>query len=286
MMGDKTAARALAAEAQRARRCPAPRSRSTDRGEALKVAKEIGFPLIIKAASAAAGAACAWCTRPASSTRCSTRRRAKPAARSAIRAVFLEKYIPRAKHIEVQILGDQHGNVVHLHERDCSVQRRHQKVVEIAPSVGSRRSRAPGALRRGRAHRAARSATTTPARSSSSTTSTRNEWFFIEMNPRIQVEHTVTEVVTGIDLVRAQILIAQGHALHGPKSACRAQDDVPRNGYAMQCRVTTEDPENNFMPDYGKILDLSLRGRLRHPARRRHGLRRRGRSRRSTTRCW
>ncbi len=125
-------------------------------------------------------------------------------------AVFLEKYIPRAKHIEVQILGDQHGNVLHLHERDCSVQRRHQKVVEIAPSVGLDDQRAPRACAtRPRASRR-RSATTTPARSSSSTISIRNEWFFIEMNPRIQVEHTVTEVITGIDLVRAQILIAQG----------------------------------------------------------------------------
>ena len=103
-----------------------------------------------------------------------------------------------------------------------------------------------------------------------------HEWFFIEMNPRIQVEHTVTEVITGLDLVRAQILIAQGHALHGPEVGMPPQDDIPRNGYAIQCRITTEDPENKFMPDYGKILTYRSPRRFRHPARWRHGLQRRG----------
>ena len=124
-------------------------------------------------------------------------------------AVFLERYIPHAKHIEVQILGDRHGNVVHLHERDCSVQRRHQKVIEIAPSVDL--AEATARLCEAAVKLAKESATTTPARSSFCRCDT-NEWFFIEMNPRIQVEHTVTEVITGIDLVRSQILIAARQA--------------------------------------------------------------------------
>ena len=168
-------------------------------------------------------------------------------------AVFLEKYIPRAKHIEVQILGDQHGNVLHLHERDCSVQRRHQKVIEVAPSYGL-----PDNVIRELCDAAARMAREIRYDNAGTIEFLydldRHEWFFIEMNPRIQVEHTVTEVITGIDLVRAQILIAQGHSLHSREVGMPAQADIPRNGYAIQCRITTEDPENKFMPDYGKLL--------------------------------
>ena len=163
--------------------------------------------------------------------------------------MFLERYIPRAKHIEVQILGDQHGRVVHLHERDCSVQRRHQKVIEIAPSVDldkPRRARSCARRRCGMCQEInydnAGHGGIPP------TTSTRNEWFFIEMNPRIQVEHTVTEVITGLDLVRSQILIADGKPMHGPEVGMPEQEDMPRNGYAVQCRITTEDPENKFSP--------------------------------------
>jgi pyruvate carboxylase len=168
-------------------------------------------------------------------------------------AVFLEKYIPRAKHIEVQILGDQHGNVIHLHERDCSVQRRHQKVVEVAPAFGL-----PEKVVRELCDAAARLAREIRYDNAGTVEFLydldRHEWFFIEMNPRIQVEHTVTEVITGLDLVRAQILIAQGHALHSPEVGMPYQTEVPRNGYAIQCRITTEDPENKFIPDYGRIL--------------------------------
>src|SRR5207247_2522890 len=125
-------------------------------------------------------------------------------------AVFLEKYIPHAKHIEVQVLGDHHGNVLHLHERDCSVQRRHQKVVEIAPSVGLDEK-----VRHDLCESAARMAKEVGYDNAGTIEFLydldRNDWFFIEMNPRIQVEHTVTEVITGIDLVRSQILVAQGY---------------------------------------------------------------------------
>jgi pyruvate carboxylase len=176
-------------------------------------------------------------------------------------AVFLEKYIPRAKHIEVQILGDHHGNVIHLHERDCSVQRRHQKVVEIAPSVGL-----PDKVRVELCEAAARIAREIRYDNAGTIEFLydldRHEWFFIEMNPRIQVEHTVTEEITGIDLVQAQIRIAQGAALHGPELNLPIQQEIPRSGFAIQCRVTTEDPENKFTPNYGKIVTYRSAGGL------------------------
>ena len=167
-------------------------------------------------------------------------------------AVFLERYIRQPRHLEVQILGDRQGNVLHLYERDCSVQRRHQKVVEVAPAVGL-----DPAIRRGicdAAVRIVRAAGYYNAGTVEFLLDTEtNEWFFIEVNPRIQVEHTVTEMVTGVDLVRCQILIAQGHGLHDPEVGLPPQDQMPLHGYALQCRVTTEDPQNNFVPDYGKI---------------------------------
>src|SRR6185369_3952245 len=150
-------------------------------------------------------------------------------------------------------MGDRFGNVLHLHERDCSVQRRHQKVVEIAPSYGL-----DDKVRQELCDAAVKIASEIHYDNAGTVEFLldldTNDWFFIEMNPRIQVEHTVTEVITGIDLVRAQILIAQGHSLHSPEVGMPRQDAVPRNGYAIQCRITTEDPENKFIPDYGRIL--------------------------------
>ncbi len=178
---------------------------------------------------------------------------AKPGAPLAIPRSSSSATFRRAKHIEVQVLGDNHGNVIHLHERDCSVQRRHQKVIEIAPSVDLK----PGVVRE-LCDAAARMAREIGYNNAGTVEFLfdldRNEWFFIEMNPRIQVEHTVTEVITGIDLVRSQILIANGAALDGPELALPPQDAIPRNGYAVQARITTEDPDNKFMPSYGKIL--------------------------------
>ncbi len=172
LMGDKMAARALRAEARRSRRCRAPRSRSTDRDEALQDrARRLAFRSSSRRRSAAAAAACAWCTRPAISATLLDEAQGEAGRAFGNPAVFLEKYIPRAKHIEVQILGDQHGNVLHLHERDCSVQRRHQKVVEIAPSVGLPENVRRASCATPRRGSRARSATTTRARSSSSTIS-------------------------------------------------------------------------------------------------------------------
>ncbi len=252
MMGDKTAARALA---QRIGipTLPGTRDPITDREAALQTARAIGFPLIIKAAFGGGGRGMRVVPKPENLAPLLEEAQAEAGRAFGNPAVFLEKYIPRAKHIEVQILGDRHGNVIHLHERDCSVQRRHQKVVEVAPSFGL-----PETVVRELCAAAARLGLEIGYDNAGTVEFLydldRHEWFFIEMNPRIQVEHTVTEVITGLDLVRAQILIAQGHALHSPEVGMPAQDEIPRNGYAIQCRITTEDPGNKFIPDYGRIL--------------------------------
>ena len=167
-------------------------------------------------------------------------------------SVFMERYVAKARHIEVQILADSHGSVVHLWERDCSVQRRHQKVVELAPAPNL-----PDDLRDQICQAAIRVAQTTGYVNAGTVEflvdSDTGEWFFIEVNPRIQVEHTVTEVVTGIDLVRSQILVAQGCRLHEAPLSIPPQSEIPRRGTALQCRITTEDPANEFSPDYGRL---------------------------------
>jgi pyruvate carboxylase len=252
MMGDKTAARALAQRIG-VPTLPGTENPITDRDEALKTAKAIGFPLIIKAAFGGGGRGMRVVHKAGDLANLLDEAQGEAGRAFGNPAVFLEKYIPRAKHIEVQVLGDQHGNVIHLHERDCSIQRRHQKVIEVAPSFGL-----PDNIVRELCEAAARLAREIRYDNAGTVEFLydldRHEWFFIEMNPRIQVEHTVTEVITGLDLVRAQILIAQGYPLHSPEVGMPAQDAVPRNGYAIQCRITTEDPENKFIPDYGRIL--------------------------------
>ncbi|MBI3878578.1 MAG: pyruvate carboxylase, partial [Verrucomicrobia bacterium] len=252
MMGDKTAARALAQKIK-VPVLPGTEEPVADRAAALKLAKEIGFPLIIKAAFGGGGRGMRVVKKEGDLATLLDEAQTEADRAFGNPAVFLEKYIPRAKHIEVQILGDKHGNVIHLHERDCSVQRRHQKVVEVAPSYGLPESiikeLCDAAARIAREIRYDNAGTIEFLYDLES-----HQWFFIEMNPRIQVEHTVTEVITGLDLVRAQILIAQGHALHSKEVGMPPQDQIARNGYALQCRVTTEDPENKFTPDYGKLL--------------------------------
>ena len=258
LMGDKTAARALAQKVN-VPTLPGTENPIEDRNEALKVAKEIGFPLIIKAAFGGGGRGMRVVTKAADLADLLDEARNEAGRAFGNPAVFLEKYIPRAKHIEVQILGDRHGNVLHLHERDCSVQRRHQKVVEIAPSVALE-----SRVRRELCEAAVKIATAINYDNAGTVEFLldldTNDWFFIEMNPRIQVEHTVTEVITGIDLVRAQVLVSQGHSLFGPELDLPAQADIPRNGYAVQARITTEDPENKFTPDYGRILTYRSAG--------------------------
>ncbi|HAB18307.1 MAG TPA: pyruvate carboxylase [Verrucomicrobiota bacterium] len=252
MMGDKTAARAVA-DRLGVPTLPATKEPVSERAASLKAAKAIGFPLIIKAAFGGGGRGMRVVRKESELATLLDEAQGEAGRAFGNPAVFLEKYIPRAKHIEVQILGDQHGNVVHLHERDCSVQRRHQKVIEVAPSYGL-----PENIIRELCDAATRIARDIRYNNAGTIEFLydldNHQWFFIEMNPRIQVEHTVTEVITGLDLVRAQILIAQGHSLHSREVGMPAQNQIPRNGYAIQCRVTTEDPENKFTPDYGKLL--------------------------------
>lgn len=258
MMGDKTAARALAQKVG-VPTLPGTEEPIEDRSTALKVAKEIGFPLIIKAAFGGGGRGMRVVTKAGDLADLLDEAQGEAGRAFGNPAVFLERYIPRAKHIEVQILGDKHGNVVHLHERDCSVQRRHQKVIEIAPSVEldeTVRTELCAAAVKLCKEISYDNAGTVEFLYDQDT----KEWFFIEMNPRIQVEHTVTEVITGVDLVRSQILIADGKRMHSDEVGVPAQADIPRNGYAVQCRITTEDPESKFQPDYGRILTYRSAG--------------------------
>ena len=252
LMGDKVAARALT-QKLKVPTLPGTEDPVSDRGEALKVAAQIGFPLIIKAAFGGGGRGMRVVHKAGDLDALLDEAQGEAERAFGNAAVFLEKYIPRAKHIEVQILGDRHGEVLHLHERDCSVQRRHQKVVEIAPSVyldeRVRHELCDASVRIAKEIGYDNAGTIEFLYDLDT-----KDWFFIEMNPRIQVEHTVTEQITGIDLVRSQILIAQGAKLHGAELALPQQADIPRMGYAVQCRVTTEDPENKFTPNYGKIL--------------------------------
>ncbi|MEO5915627.1 MAG: pyruvate carboxylase [Luteolibacter sp.] len=252
-MGDKTAARALA-HSFKVPTLPGTEEPITDPDQALTAAHEIGFPLIIKAAFGGGGRGMRVVEKPSQLAGLLAEAQNEALNAFGNAAVFLERYISRAKHIEVQILGDQHGNVVHLHERDCSVQRRYQKVVEVAPAVNldpkvrKELCDAAVALAKGIGYDNAGTVEFLYDMD-------KNDWFFIEMNPRIQVEHTVTECVTGIDLVRSQILVSAGHTLFGKEIALPPQDQIPCNGFAIQCRVTTEDPEKNFSPDYGRILN-------------------------------
>ena len=252
-MGDKTAARQMAINAN-VPVLPGTEDAIDSKEEALETAKEIGFPLIIKAAHGGGGRGMRVVNEESELE--SKLEEAQSEALNAFGngAVFIERFIGRAKHIEVQILGDEHGNIVHLFERDCSVQRRHQKVVEVAPAIG-----VDPEIRKDLCDAAVRLAQSINYQNAGTVEflydMDAKDWFFIEMNPRIQVEHTVTECVTGIDIVRSQILIAKGFALDSEEVNIQGQESIKANGAAIQCRITTEDPANGFAPDYGKIVN-------------------------------
>ncbi|MGE3509949.1 MAG: pyruvate carboxylase, partial [Vicinamibacterales bacterium] len=258
MFGDKTAAKKLA-QAAGVSTVPGSANALDDPEEIAQEAARIGFPLMIKASFGGGGRGMRVVRTPDE-----LRLRLEEAQREAASAfgrpeVFLERYVARAKHIEVQILGDGGGDLVHLWERDCSVQRRHQKVVEVAPGINLSR-----ALRERICDAAVRLCRSVKYRSAGTVEflldTEMGEFFFIEVNPRIQVEHTVTEVVTGVDLVRSQILIAQGCRLHETPLSIPAQAEIECRGVAMQCRVTTEDPDRHFIPDYGRITTYRSAG--------------------------
>jgi len=256
--GDKTSAKKLA-HAAGVPTVPGTEDAIADPDQVEAAAAAIGFPLMIKASYGGGGRGMRVVQNAEELPGKLAEAQREAGAAFGRPEVFLERYIARAKHIEVQILGDAHGNLVHLWERDCSVQRRHQKVVEIAPSINL-----PEDLRTRICDAAATLCRSVGYRSAGTVEFLldvdRNEFFFIEVNPRIQVEHTVTEVVTGIDLVRSQILVADGHRLHEAPLNIPTQDNVEHRGVAMQCRVTTEDPERNFTPDYGRITTYRSAG--------------------------
>lgn len=219
--------------------------------EVIAFGEKYGYPLMIKAALGGGGRGMRLVQTKEELA--SAFERAKSEAKAAFGSdeVYVEKAIIKPKHIEVQILGDVTGNIVHLYERDCSIQRRHQKVVEIAPSNSISNEL------RNRICEAAVQLMKNVQYINAGTVEflvSGNDFYFIEVNPRIQVEHTITEMITGIDIVRAQIKIAEGHAMHSEEIGIPAQDQIPLFGYAIQSRVTTEDPANDFMPDTGKLM--------------------------------
>lgn len=220
--------------------------------EVLLFGKEHGYPFIIKAASGGGGRGMRIVRSRDEAEEAFGRARSEAKQSFGNAAVYLEKYIENPKHIEVQILADKAGNVVHLFERDCSVQRRYQKVVEVAPSVSlsdELRMEICEAAVQIMKHVQYLNAGTVEF-----LVTEDKEFFFIEVNPRVQVEHTITEMVTGIDIVQTQIFIASGYTLFEEPINLPQQDEIQLRGYAIQCRVTTEDPANNFMPDTGKLL--------------------------------
>ena len=213
-------------------------------------AKQHGFPIMIKAALGGGGRGMRLVTSEDELEEAYKRAKSEAKAAFGSDEVYVEKAIIQPKHIEVQILGDTHGNIVHLYERDCSIQRRHQKVVEIAPSISISEE-----LRQNICNAAVQLMKNVGYVNAGTVEFlvAGEEFYFIEVNPRIQVEHTITEMITGIDIVQTQMHIAMGKSLQDPEVNVPKQEDIPLFGYAIQSRVTTEDPQNNFMPDTGKI---------------------------------
>ncbi len=219
--------------------------------EAMAFADECGYPVMLKAAAGGGGRGMRIVQNRDELLPQFRSARSEAAKAFGIDDIFIEKYLENPKHIEVQILGDKYGNIVHLFERDCSIQRRHQKVIEFTPALcltdEQRQAICSDALK------IARAVDYRSAGTVEFLVDKNGQHYFIEMNPRIQVEHTVSEIVTGVDIVQSQILIAQGYPLDSQEIAIPNQDVIKVTGHAIQCRVTTEDPANNFMPDTGII---------------------------------
>ncbi len=250
-LGDKVAARKIAQQAK----VPVL-SGSSDPvqniPDAEALAKKLGYPVMVKASMGGGGRGMRPVMTPDQLAPAIEQAQREANNAFGVPDVFLEKLVRRAKHIEVQLIGDSHGGLVHLFERDCSVQRRHQKVVELAPAPSlaptTRKQILDAALAIGRAVKLNNAGTVEFLVDDDT-----GEFYFIEVNPRIQVEHTVTEVITGYDIVRTQILVAQGSHLADPEIGLGDQDGIRTYGAAIQCRVTTEDAANGFAPDYGRL---------------------------------
>ncbi len=250
-LGNKVAARNLAIEVG-VPVVPATEPLPDDMEAVKKMAADVGYPVMLKASWGGGGRGMRVIRSEADLAREVTEAKREAMAAFGKDEVYLEKLVENARHVESQILGDTHGNVVHLFERDCSIQRRNQKVVERAPAPylteAQRQELASYSLKIARATSYVGAGTVEYLMDADT-----GKFYFIEVNPRIQVEHTVTEQVTGIDIVKAQIHILDGHAIGTPESGVPAQENIRLNGHALQCRITTEDPEHNFIPDYGRI---------------------------------
>ncbi|MBX2815304.1 MAG: pyruvate carboxylase [Saprospiraceae bacterium] len=250
-LGDKVMAKELAIAAE----VPIIRDSEQDVTSveiALQEAAAIGYPVMVKAAAGGGGRGMRIVREESQLAKAFAEARGEAKTAFGNDTVFIEKYIDNPKHIEIQILGDHHGNIVHLFERDCSVQRRFQKVVEVAPNITlsaeTKQKLYDYAVKIGRQVQYNNAGTV------EFLVDAEENIYFIEVNPRIQVEHTITEEVTGIDLVRTQILVSMGYALDHPTIFIRDQADVKMHGHAIQCRVTTENPANGFKPDYGTLI--------------------------------
>ncbi|MFK7892669.1 MAG: pyruvate carboxylase, partial [Granulosicoccus sp.] len=250
-LGNKVAARNLAVEAG-VPVVPATEPLPEDIATIKQMAAEIGYPVMLKASWGGGGRGMRTIRSEDDLEKEASEARREARAAFGKDEIYLEKLVERARHVEAQILGDTHGNAVHLFERDCTVQRRNQKVVERAPAPyldDEKRKELSGY--------ALKIANTTSYVGAGTIEFLMDmdtgAFYFIEVNPRVQVEHTVTEEVTGIDIIKAQIHLIEGAEIGSPESGVPAQEDIKLNGHAMQCRITTEDPEQNFVPDYGRI---------------------------------
>jgi len=250
-LGDKNEARRLAREAE-VPVVPGSAGLIENEADALEFANEVGFPVLIKATAGGGGRGMRVAANELSLKSALQQASSEAEAAFGNGAVYLEKYIEHPRHVEVQVLADHHGNVIHLWERDCSVQRRHQKLIEESPAF-----RLPEETRTAMceaAVRMIRSSNYTNAATVEFIVDKEGKFYFIEVNARIQVEHPVTELVTGIDLIKSQIMIAAGEPL-----ACR-QEDVRHDGCAIECRINAEDPSKGFMPSAGTIKRMIVPG--------------------------
>jgi acetyl-CoA carboxylase biotin carboxylase subunit len=243
-LGDKVACKKTAKEAK-VPIFPGSEGAIDDEEEAVRVANKIGYPVIIKAAAGGGGRGMRVCRNEAT-----LRSSIKAAAQEALAAfgngaVFIEKFLEHARHVEVQVLGDKHGHAIHLYERDCSMQRRHQKVIEEAPGPNIDRKKRDAVCEA--AARLIKSANYHGAATVEFLMDDKQNFYMLEVNTRVQVEHPVTEMITGVDIVKATIRVAAGERL------AYRQSDITTRGHAMECRINAEDPEHNFRPSAGKI---------------------------------
>lgn len=250
-LGDKVAAKKIAREVK-VPLIEGSQLDLVDEQTVMAEARRIGFPVMVKAVAGGGGRGMRVVRSEGKLITAYHEARGEALTAFGDDTVFLEKFIENPKHIEVQILGDKHGNLVHLFERDCSVQRRFQKVVEVAPSMNLKASTKQALY--DYALKITKHVDYTHAGTVEFLVDEDESIYFIEVNPRIQVEHTITEEITGIDIVRSQILIAMGYPLSHPMIEIGAQSDITCKGFAVQCRITTEDPTEDFKPDYGTLI--------------------------------